>query len=79
MGTNLLDSINNSSAMFSTPRVGGLSVASTPQQSSVSESTYNLNFNIDGGNIDENKLAQKVVFEIKKMERSSGGGRRVTI
>jgi hypothetical protein len=79
MGTNLLDSINNSSAMFSTPALGRLSIAASPQQGSSSETVYNLNFNIDGGNIDESKLAQKVVFEIKKMERSSGGGRRVSV
>jgi hypothetical protein len=38
---------------------------------------YHLSFNVDGGNIDEQKLAQKVVFEIKRMERASGMGRRV--
>jgi len=42
-----------------------------------STNTYNLSFNVDGGNIDEQKLAQKVVFEIKKMERAGGGGRRI--
>lgn len=43
------------------------------------EYNYELNFNIEGGNIDESKLAQKVVFEIKKMDRNSGAGRRVTV
>jgi TP901 family phage tail tape measure protein len=38
---------------------------------------YHLSFNVNGGNIDEQKLAQKVVFEIKRMERASGMGRRV--
>ena len=47
------------------------------QNSSNVEYNYELNFNIEGGNVDENKLAQKVVFEIKKMDRSAGGGRRV--
>lgn len=49
------------------------------QNSSNVEYNYELNFNIEGGNVDENKLAQKVVFEIKKMDRSAGGGRRVMV
>jgi hypothetical protein len=78
VGTRLLDSINNSSATFSPPAQRSLSMGNT-QPSASTENVYHLNFNIDGGNIDENKLAQKVVFEIKKMDRSSGGGRRMPV
>lgn len=77
LGTDFLDSINGANAMFSAPANPRLSMTDpTPSNQSV-ETNYHLNFKIDGGNIDEQKLAQKVMFEIKKVERSSGGGRRV--
>ena len=78
LGTGLLNSINNASATFASPASRSLSMGDRSAAGS-SETVYNLSFNIDGGNIDESKLAQKVVFEIKKMERSSGGGRRVSV
>jgi hypothetical protein len=77
-GVDFLNSLNSSSAMFSVPKMANLNIDSSGSQSSVSSTnTYNLSFKVDGGNIDEQKLAQKVVFEIKKMERAGGGGRRV--
>jgi hypothetical protein len=61
------------------PSVGRVSISDNqPTAMSPIENTYNLSFQVNGGNIDEQKLAQKVVFEIKKMERSSGAGRRIT-
>lgn len=39
--------------------------------------SYNLEFNIDGGSIDEAELAKKVVFEIDRMERTKGRKRVV--
>lgn len=77
LGTNFLDSINGVNAMFSAPASPRLSMANRPPSNQSVETNYHLNFNIDGGNIDEQRLAQKVMFEIKKVERSSGGGRRV--
>jgi hypothetical protein len=78
LGVDFLNSLNSSSAMFSVPEIRNLNVARPAGDSTVnSTNTYNLSFNVDGGNIDEQQLAQKVVFEIKKMERAGGGGRRV--
>jgi TP901 family phage tail tape measure protein len=78
LGTNFLDKINKSTAMFSPASRGSISVGeSSTGSAGVVENTYNLSFQIDGGNIDEQKLAQRVMFEIKKVERSSGGGRRI--
>jgi peptidoglycan hydrolase-like protein with peptidoglycan-binding domain len=79
LGTDFLDRINSVQTKFSSPRgaagtLRGMSGSST----SSTTNTYNLSFHVDGGNIDEQKLAQKVVFEIKKMERDMGMGRRVS-
>lgn len=38
---------------------------------------YNLAFNIYDANIDEDKLARKVMFEIDRAHRNTGGGRTV--
>lgn len=38
---------------------------------------YNLAFNIYDANIDEDKLARKVMFEIDRANRNTGGGRTV--
>ena len=77
-GVDFLNSLNSSSAMFSVPQIRNLNVEPPGTQSTVnSTNTYNLSFQVDGGTIDEQKLAQKVVFEIKKMERAGGGGRRI--
>jgi hypothetical protein len=78
LGVDFLNSLNNSSAVFSVPQMRNLNIDAPRGDSTVnSTNTYNLSFNVDGGNIDEQKLAQKVVFEIKKMERAGGGGRRI--
>lgn len=77
LGTNFLDSINGANAMFDAPSSPRLSMTNQTPTNQSTETNYHLNFKIDGGNIDEHKLAQKVMFEIKKVERSSGGGRRV--
>jgi TP901 family phage tail tape measure protein len=78
IGTGFLDKINSVQARFSSPSASFGTLRSPGGGSSMSTSnTYNLSFHVDGGNIDESRLAQKVVFEIKKMERSAGGGRRM--
>jgi hypothetical protein len=79
LGTDFLDRINSTQAKFSSPRgVSGTLRSMNNGSTSSTTNTYNLSFQVDGGNIDEQKLAQKVVFEIKKMERDMGGGRRIS-
>ena len=76
LGTGFLDKINSANARFSAPRVRSLSMSNPNDSNSSSSVTYNLSFQIDGANIDENKLAQEVMFRIKKAERSMGTDRR---
>lgn len=79
VGTDFLDKVNSVQARFSAPSASFGTLRSSGSGSSVStNNTYNLSFQVDGGNIDEHRLAQKVMFEIKKVERSTGGGRRIS-
>jgi TP901 family phage tail tape measure protein len=79
LGTDFLDRINSVQTKFSSPRgANGTLRSMSGGNASSTTNTYNLSFHVDGGNIDEQKLAQKVVFEIKKMERDMGMGRRVS-
>lgn len=69
----VVDAINRSSYSYGT----SASLSPSRSTSQGSSSTYNLSFNINGANLDEDKLAKRVMFEIQKTERSVGMGRRV--
>jgi TP901 family phage tail tape measure protein len=78
IGSGILDKINTAKRSFSPMQMGSVSMRRPdPGSSSSSESNYYLSFHIDGGNIDEGALAKRVMFEIDKASRNSGGGRRV--
>jgi hypothetical protein len=55
----------------------GMMVKQTEKIQSSGGDSYNLSFHIHDANIDEEKLAKKVMFEIDKSKRNTGGGRVV--
>ena len=79
VGTNLLDKINSANRAFSpvpSLRLGSMASGSG-SVSSGTENKYYLSFTINGSNLDEGKLAERVMFEIDKSNRNRGEGRRM--